>query len=275
MQISKRQRIDWIDVVKGIAIILMIVGHTKCPKTLNHIIFSFHMPLFFVLSGLTFTPAKDWKSLLRKTWRSFCGLLLPITLVMMMQLAYNMIVAKTITVSAYMAALADMFKTRLYWASGVSKDGVSVLGVFWFVFSLFWGKLIINLFSVLFGKKSIPYLCTATALWAVYLGKGIYMPQNMDVTLVAVLFIAAGITAVEYRDWISRYKLPLFAVSIAWCLHHLFWSYKHYWAASSVLLMQIKRVALNTLLTSAIVLVIYGVRWLCRKLFHKKAEASS
>lgn len=50
------KRIDWIDVAKGIGIILMVMGHTSMPDAINRWIYSFHMPLFFLLSGLLFIP---------------------------------------------------------------------------------------------------------------------------------------------------------------------------------------------------------------------------
>ena len=40
-------RIDWIDLTKGIAIFLMVCGHTSSPLSLSYWIWSFHMPLFF------------------------------------------------------------------------------------------------------------------------------------------------------------------------------------------------------------------------------------
>lgn len=58
------KRLDWIDIAKGIAIILVIVGHTvPNPSPLRHAIFSFHMPVFFILAGYTFRP-KPWRELL-------------------------------------------------------------------------------------------------------------------------------------------------------------------------------------------------------------------
>ena len=46
------ERIKWIDICKGIGIILMMVGHyAYTPSWLKDIIYSFHMPLFFILSG--------------------------------------------------------------------------------------------------------------------------------------------------------------------------------------------------------------------------------
>lgn len=58
------KRLDWIDIAKGIAMILVIVGHTvPNPSPLRHAIFSFHMPVFFILAGYTFRP-KPWRELL-------------------------------------------------------------------------------------------------------------------------------------------------------------------------------------------------------------------
>ena len=49
-----KQRISWIDVTKGIAIYLVILGHSLIGLKVNDYIFAFHMPLFFIASGLLF-----------------------------------------------------------------------------------------------------------------------------------------------------------------------------------------------------------------------------
>lgn len=46
-------RIEWLDLSKGIAIILMVLGHTSLPDFLSRFIWAFHMPLFFIASGWT------------------------------------------------------------------------------------------------------------------------------------------------------------------------------------------------------------------------------
>lgn len=45
-------RENWVDIAKGIGIILVVMGHANCPEIPHGIIYSFHMPLFFFLSGL-------------------------------------------------------------------------------------------------------------------------------------------------------------------------------------------------------------------------------
>lgn len=47
-------RVSWIDCAKGIAAVLMILGHTWFTESLKAFFYTFHMPLFFILSGYTF-----------------------------------------------------------------------------------------------------------------------------------------------------------------------------------------------------------------------------
>ncbi len=47
-------RIYWIDCAKGITILLVIIGHSIYNPMVRGPIFSFHMPLFFILSGMTY-----------------------------------------------------------------------------------------------------------------------------------------------------------------------------------------------------------------------------
>ena len=49
LETTKRQR--WIDIVRGIGIMLVVVGHVSSNEILVSWIYSFHMPLFFFISG--------------------------------------------------------------------------------------------------------------------------------------------------------------------------------------------------------------------------------
>lgn len=44
-------RKPWLDIAKGIAILLMVIGHTSVPNAASNFIYAFHMPLFFIASG--------------------------------------------------------------------------------------------------------------------------------------------------------------------------------------------------------------------------------
>ena len=60
-----------IDAAKGYGILLVFLGHlVYYDSPLFRVIFNFHMPLFFMLSGMTFAPEKDadCKSILARLW---------------------------------------------------------------------------------------------------------------------------------------------------------------------------------------------------------------
>jgi len=46
-------RKEWIDIAKAIGIILVVFGHLALPARMVNFIYSFHVPLFFFLSGMT------------------------------------------------------------------------------------------------------------------------------------------------------------------------------------------------------------------------------
>ena len=83
-------RLQWLDIAKGLAIILMVVGHTSLPDLLSRFIWSFHMPLFFIASGYT----TNWGYLSDFITNKLKRLLLPFlcysTIVMSIQIILNL-----------------------------------------------------------------------------------------------------------------------------------------------------------------------------------------
>lgn len=78
-------RINWIDVARGIGIILVIQGHSLGAHSYRHFIYAFHMPLFFFISGLVF----DYKKYsFRQTFKkSAKGILVPYVLFSLLSIA--------------------------------------------------------------------------------------------------------------------------------------------------------------------------------------------
>lgn len=48
------ERVEWLDVMKGIGIILVVLGHVYKNEVVFHWIYCFHMPLFFWVSGYAY-----------------------------------------------------------------------------------------------------------------------------------------------------------------------------------------------------------------------------
>ena len=57
---DRNKRIEYLDIARGIGIFLVVLGHCySLPEWMWHLIYSVHMPLFFVLSGYVFKPAQS------------------------------------------------------------------------------------------------------------------------------------------------------------------------------------------------------------------------
>ena len=48
---SRAERLSWLDVLKGIGIVLVTIGHIYSNRTIFNWLYSFHMPLFFLAAG--------------------------------------------------------------------------------------------------------------------------------------------------------------------------------------------------------------------------------
>lgn len=53
-----KSRVQWVDTAKALAIIFVVMGHMGYSEEVRTLIYGFHMPLFFMLSGM-FVSTKD------------------------------------------------------------------------------------------------------------------------------------------------------------------------------------------------------------------------
>lgn len=75
------KRIEWIDIAKGIGMLLVIFGHFGMnpagKEAITFVKSSFHMPLFFVLSGLLFKGGSSAKDCFTWSMKRFIVLMIP------------------------------------------------------------------------------------------------------------------------------------------------------------------------------------------------------
>ena len=76
---SKLNRVEWVDALKGFAIILIVFGHTipysNHLSSLQNYLVSFHVPLFFIISGLLYKEKKE--TFLKFFKRKFMTIMIP------------------------------------------------------------------------------------------------------------------------------------------------------------------------------------------------------
>ena len=186
---STVKRIDYIDIVKGITIILMIIGHvSNIPTILRTFIFSFHMPLFFIISGYTFKKKKQTK-LLKSSIRR---LIIPYLLTGITMLILNIIISiKNQEIKNILNLIKNSFLSIL-WGSGareICPTGIQPIGAIWFLLAMFWGGLIFN--SILQTKRPIIWILIIS--YTSYLSvKLTWLPLDIQQGMFSVLFMYIG-----------------------------------------------------------------------------------
>lgn len=145
--ISKNKRIVWIDIAKGLGILLVVIGHVRTMPFIHECIYLFHMPLFFLLSGMVFKVEEYWIPCIRK---KIVHLLLP----------YVFFAALFVP----MRYVADYFCTGEWSTFRWSMFGISYFDIpLWFIFALF---IVIVVMRTLFScvKSRIIIAITVTLL---------------------------------------------------------------------------------------------------------------
>ena len=74
---SKIDHNNYVAIAKALAIMLMVIGHSGCPKIVGKTIYLFHMPFFFICSGLFFSPHSEMAKLKQFILRKVKGIYLP------------------------------------------------------------------------------------------------------------------------------------------------------------------------------------------------------
>ena len=193
------KRIGAIDMAKAVAMIAVIVGHSE-PLGVPHGViswcFSFHMPLFLIVSGFfTHADARPDATLVRKLAKS---LLLP----------YAITCGIVILLAALRAAvfepgdvLSDIWlftEASLWGAGGVipgMPDGVIGIGAIWFLLALFWGKL----FLAAANASPCPLVVVLCLLVAGASSDGVWLPLSLQPGMAATFFLYVGQKTRELR----------------------------------------------------------------------------
>ena len=191
------------DVMKGIGIILILVGHIPPGDTLFQIIYSFHMPLFFLVAGVFANYDVDlWKAIVKDAKRLLLPVLVTMAFVVLLSpLSYadtgdfDNVIAQLLS----MLWLGDAFRT---------KWGLVTIDALWFLMALFWARCFFRWFGRLCGRVArfqdelILVVCLGVSVVAVQLhGLLPYMPFGILYGLSALQFYAAG-------WYLNRHHLP-------------------------------------------------------------------
>lgn len=181
---QQNNRVTWIDMAKGYGIILVVLAHLDV-GVLGQWIYTFHMPLFFLLSGYVFNDNYDFKTFLSKKVRA---IVVPYIVFAIILIVFNGFFYKAY--DGYL--LIDYIKLVLEY---VIQKRVSTL---WFLACLFWLNILFY-FTRRMLKNNKQLACCSLVLvivgilyYNVFNGKG--LPWNIDVCLMAYPFFWGGVS---------------------------------------------------------------------------------
>lgn len=212
------KRIDWIDIAKGIGILLVIIGHSFRDEMIEesvicsfiyNFIYKFHMPLFFTLSGFLLGKSlkKDYstKQMLLKKVRT---LLIPFA-------AYGILIYVVFRIMYELPVVGDVLNGSSYGL--VSFVNYCVLSLqstnpyafhLWYLFVLFILETLIILFHrfVNINKrfKLMLLWIVAICLFVAAMVFDIKM-KTLNAICKRLLFVVFGLTLSDYKpDYVHR-----------------------------------------------------------------------
>ncbi len=187
-----KNRVDYIDVAKGLGICLVIWGHLfTYGSQISSIIFSFHMPLFFFLSGMVYNPNKNtcFKECLKRKVRS---VLVPYIVFLCIGLGITLIIPtwrKELNI--------DVLKQQLL----IGAPEALHVGQVWFLICLFEVELVFYFFHK-YVIKNNRFMTVCILLFTIWLANNISivwphcyagrLPLKLDSMIMAFSFYSIG-----------------------------------------------------------------------------------
>lgn len=186
---SSKKRLDYIDSARGIGIVLVVFGHLLNQNSdLYSIIYSFHVPFFFLLSGMFLNPTLKFVSYLLKYIKR---LLFPYVVVFLIGVLF------TSLYSGFNSLKPDELFSQFIYANPIKIH----VGPIWFfacffdsvILFYFFYKTILSKVNYLFSCISIGVLCiVAFYIPQIETKTGIYLPFKLDVSFMALVFLSIG-----------------------------------------------------------------------------------
>ncbi|WP_295930336.1 acyltransferase family protein [uncultured Xanthomonas sp.] len=191
-----------IDAAKAIAILLVVFGHAKgIPHAYVILAYSFHVPMFFLLSGWVGEAFGNRPLTLATVGKLARSLLLPYVAFFFVAYAYWML-------TRHIGSKAQLWGDRPWWepllglVSGIGPK-LYVMPALWFLPALFVTTLA---YLALRRTLSLPVLAGLSLPlawgWACWFpGQDMRLPFSLDVLPVALCFFAIGALAATRAQW--------------------------------------------------------------------------
>ncbi len=187
----ENKRIKYIDISKGIAIICIILGHLGNPQ-INRIVFTFHVPIFFFITGYFINTNLSVKDFIKKKIKTliFPYFLTCLAIIILAALEYWIFMGN----KAAKQAFTEWIYAAIYGAGDSYSYPfyIKAIGALWFLLATFWSSILLRLLlTILGGGTRIAVVLTlfATGYWSRNL---FWFPFSIQAGFCATLFLYLG-----------------------------------------------------------------------------------
>ncbi|WP_288060122.1 acyltransferase family protein [Thomasclavelia cocleata] len=195
-----KKRLQWIDIGKGIGICLMYYGHIGCPDIILRLIYAFHMPLFFFLSGYVLSVDIPIKKFIKK---KLSGLIKPFLIFGTFVILGNFII------SLLLNTKYDLFDNLYYLF--VQQIGTSAR--LWFIPCLFVSSLICY-YILNMNHGMIYYIVLSIIAWLNVYYFNIRIPWYIDIAIICSFFMLLGFRVKDLKCELYLNLMHLFFLTI-------------------------------------------------------------
>jgi acyltransferase len=186
-----KERFDWIDVSKGLGIILVVVGHTRFRYI--DFIYNFHMPLFFIISGFLFNHSR-WMDTVKDFYISrFKRLVIPYLGSSIFFYSFWLFIGRHFGENAEKNTPILKPLLGIFYANG-TDDWLAFNTPLWFLPCLFMAELIfINLLSMFNDRQGRLAIGILVVTFLGYFTSTVFiLPWGLDIAIVAQFFLFLG-----------------------------------------------------------------------------------
>ena len=206
---DKKNRIHYVDAAKAIAIILVIIGHcywnSAIPR-LSNLIYSFHMPLFFIVSGF-FLKNLEVKNAIEKYAKAYLWPYLIIGILMILLGFFKSMIQQ----ESLHNIICEII-VRIMWGSNCESQiifgNIPYIGPSWFLLALFWGCIAITVLNKIKDRVAQICLLALAASFSVCSSKIIKMPLSLQGGAICVTYLYIGNYIVREQLINRIYGLP-------------------------------------------------------------------
>ncbi len=196
----------WIDVAKGIGILLVILGHNNFDQSFLTVIHTFNMPLFFFISGYLYHYKKYKLNPKYFISQKFKRLVIPYFVTNIIILCTYLLLS-FFKLSSFDSKSSIKHLVGIFYGNGAplnpSTMFTNLLSVpSWFLLGLFCASMILYIiayFHEKYGLACSSSLCFLIILFGFKISKHMYLPWSFDIACVSMIFMFSGYLINYYR----------------------------------------------------------------------------